>query len=201
MSHRRTILGLASMALGGVALTPRATAVAAPADDRALLAELRDEREVRHLFAGYVRAVMRRDGDAVAAFFAPDAWIRNFTNVMGEAVPGVAPLRAAEIGAFVSNAYHPYHPGMWSHILHADGVMRLDGARGHYSAQVVYISTFARGPDGAPLVRPDLLGDKHAGEVTPTNCAFWEADVVRLAGAWKIAELRIIVDLPYVASA
>lgn len=196
MNPRRSVLGLGALALG--LLTAARPAAAAPEDT--LLGELLDEREVRQLFAAYVRAVMRRDGDAVASFFAPGAWIRNYVNRKGEAVDGVPPLRAAEIARFVSSVYHPYHPGMWSHILHADAVVSLDKDRGHYSAQVVYLTTFTQAPDGGPLMRPDLFGEGHAGEVLPTNCALWEADVVRIAGAWKIAELRIIVDLPYVAS-
>src|SRR5688572_8414871 len=116
MTGRRGVLALLATGAGGLAAGP---ARAAASDRDALLAELVDERAIRRLFSGYVAAVMRRDGAAVQAFFTADAWIRNFTNVAGEATPGVAPLRASEIGAFVDRAYHPYHPGQWSHIVHA----------------------------------------------------------------------------------
>jgi hypothetical protein len=198
MAGRRGVLALLGAGAGGLAAGP---ARAAASDRDALLAELVDERAIRRLFAGYVAAVMRRDGAAVQTFFTADAWIRNFTNVAGEATPGVAPLRASEIGAFVDRAYHPYHPGQWSHIVHADEVVRIEGDAARFDSQVLYLTTFTRDHDGAPLVIGDRWGGKRAGEAMVTNCARWEADLRRASAGWKIAELRIIVDIPYMASA
>lgn len=162
---------------------------------------LLDHILVRRVFAEYVQAVIHRDGAAVQAFFAPDAFIRNFTNRNGQRVPGAAALRASEIGAFVSRSYHPYHPGMWSHILHTGEIVDVDGGSARYRAQVTYLNSYTQGPDGAPLSRPDMFGDGHAGEVVVTNCGMWEAELAKMDGGWKISELRIIVDIPYVAGA
>lgn len=196
MTARRWFLGLLGASAGGVAAPARARAT----DRDDLVAELVDERAIRRLFAGYVAAVMHRDGAAVQAFFTADAWIRNFVNEGGQAKPGVPPLRAGEIGAFVDRNYHPYHPGMWSHIIHADEVVQLDGDLARFDAQVLYLNTFTRDRDGSALMLADRWGGKRAGEAIVTNCARWESDLRRTSTAWKIAELRIVVDIPYMAS-
>jgi hypothetical protein len=193
MRDRRALLALGSGTLA-------AAATAAPAAAGPGAATMLDHILIRQVFAAYARAVIRRDGGEVQAFFAPGAMVRNFTNRGGVREPGAGPLRADQMADYVDHAYHPYKPGMWSHILHTGEIVELDGDRARYSTQVTYLNAYSRGSDGAALSVPDILGLPHAGQVSVTNCGMWEAELVRAADAWRIAELTITVDLPYVAS-
>jgi hypothetical protein len=199
MLHRRKLLGLSLFGLGA-AVVPQVKAHTrrSPDQDRRLL-ELYEQNAVKRLFSEYVRAVIRRDGDAVQSCFAPSGMIRNFTNRNGELLPGANPMRAADIGEFVNHAYHPYSPGMWGHIYHAGEIIDIADDRASYSSQVAYANAYALSPEGQPLERFDLFGHRRAGEVVVTNCGMWEAKLSKSAGAWKIDELSIIVDIPYVA--
>jgi ketosteroid isomerase-like protein len=155
-----------------------------------------EERKVQEVLARYVRATDARDGVAQGSLFTDDAVVEILAKdgigtheAVGEPVIGGAGVRHA-----VENLMAPHPPGGSSHHVTGDHIIEIDGDRAHLNAQYVVFETRAdsRPAEGWP---PEVIGVQ--GTVRPTESGYYDTDLCRIDGEWKIVHHRILGDLPF----
>lgn len=156
-----------------------------------------DERDVQEVLARYVRATDRRDGATQGALFTSDAIIELFTKTgpdtyepVGEPMIGGAAVEYA-----VDNFMAPHPEGGSSHHVTADHIITVDGDTAHLNAQVIVfeVRAAARPADGWPA---DAFGAQ--ATVRPIESGYYDTDLRRVDGAWKITHHRVLLDMPLV---
>lgn len=156
-----------------------------------------DERRIAEVFARYVRSTDARDGVAQGALYTDDAIVQIYSKTgpgtydpIGEPVIGAAGVRYA-----VENYMAPHPPGASSHHVTADHLIEVDGDTAHFSAQVIVFEVRAdpRPADGWP---EGTIGQQ--GTVRSTESGYYDTDLVKIAGEWKISRHRVLLDLPMV---
>lgn len=156
-----------------------------------------DEREIQEILARYVRATDRRDGRAQGALFTQDAVVQSFSRTGPDSYEAVAPplIGGAAVAYAVDNYMAPHPVGGSSHHMTADHLIEVDGDRAHLNAQFVVFRVQAAS-------RPE--NDRPAGAfgaqgtVQPIESGYYDTDLLRLDGEWKIVGHRIRLDMPYV---
>ncbi|MFE0538329.1 nuclear transport factor 2 family protein [Streptomyces nigra] len=154
-----------------------------------------DERKVQEVLARYVRATDTRDGKAQGALFTDDATVQIHTKTgpgtyepLGEPLIGGASVQYA-----VENFMTPHPEGGSSHHLTADHIIEVDGDRAHCSAQFVVFRVRAeRRPDGGWPA--GAFGAQ--GTVEPHESGYYETELRRVDGAWKIVRHDVLLDMP-----
>ncbi|GHF91622.1 nuclear transport factor 2 family protein [Streptomyces thermodiastaticus] len=154
-----------------------------------------DEREVQEVLARYVRATDRRDGRAQGALFTDDAVVQIHTKEgpdryepFGEPLIGGAAVQYA-----VDNFMEPHPEGGSSHHTTSDHIIEVDGDRAHLNAQFIVFRVRARRrpeagwPAGA-------LGAQ--GTVEPIESGYYDTDLRRIDGEWKIVRHDVLMDMP-----
>ncbi|MFB7286968.1 nuclear transport factor 2 family protein [Actinacidiphila glaucinigra] len=153
------------------------------------------EREVREVLARYVRATDRRDGKGQGALFTDDAVVQIYARTgAGDHEPVGEPLIGGAAVAYAVEHYMAPHPeGCSSHHMTADHIVEVDGDRAHMNAQFVVFRTRSvpRPAGGWPA---GTLGAQ--GTVEPVESGYYDTDLIRVDGAWKIARHRVLMDMP-----
>lgn len=154
-----------------------------------------DEREVEEVLARYVRATDRRDGKEQGGLFTDDAVVQIYTKSgpdsyepFGEPLIGGAGVEHA-----VANFMSAHPTGGSSHHTTFDHIIAVEGDRAHLNSQfIVYrVQAFARPADGWPA------GARGAqGTVQPIESGFYDTDLRRVGGDWKIVKHSVLMDMP-----
>ena len=156
-----------------------------------------DEREVQEILARYVRAADRRDGAAEGALFTDDAIVQIYTKTgpdtrcpVGEPMIGGESVRYA-VENFMAPRSRAWVPR--SHHITADHIIEVRGDEAHMNAQFIVFRILgdARPADGWP---EGALGAQ--GTVQPIESGYYDTDLRRIDGEWKIVHHRIWLDLP-----
>ena len=156
-----------------------------------------DERTIQEILGRYVRATDRRDGKAQGALFTDDAVVQSFSKTGPDSYEAVAPplIGGAAVAYAVDNYMAPHPVGGSSHHVTSDHIIEVDGDRAHMNAQFVVFriqsaprpeSGWAAGTFGAQ------------GTVQPIESGYYDTDLLRIDGEWKIVEHRVLLDMPYV---
>ncbi|WP_410812587.1 nuclear transport factor 2 family protein [Micromonospora sp. 067-2] len=154
-----------------------------------------DERSIEDVLARYVRATDRRDGAAQAALFTDDSTTQIYTRTgpaawepVGDPLLGPAAVRYA-VDTFMS----PHPPLGSSHHVTANHLVDTTGDTAHISAQFVVFEV--RGAERPATGWPaGTLGAQ--GTVRPVESGYYETDLRRVDGAWKIFRHEVRMDLP-----
>jgi ketosteroid isomerase-like protein len=154
-----------------------------------------EEQRVREILARYVRATDRRDGKTQGSLFTDDAVVQIFIKTgpdayepLGEPLIGGAGVQYA-----VENYMAPHPEGGSSHDTTSDHVIEVDGDRAHMNAQFVVFEVRAtsRPAGGWP---EDAFGAQ--GTVRPIESGYYDTDLRRVDGEWKIVHHRVLMDMP-----
>lgn len=130
-----------------------------------LLARLEAESQIRRLVGLYCDAVNRRDADAAAMLFAPDAAIRIAD------FPGISGAEAIREGMRQTFAHHLFLRQQCDlGLIDVDG----DTARARLS---VFEASHKAGEEGVSLI-----------------WGFYEDEYARLAGGWRFARRRYVLQ-------
>jgi hypothetical protein len=154
-----------------------------------------DERKVQEVMARYVRATDARDGVAQGSLFTDDATVQIYTKTGPETYEPVGePLIGGDGVRYGVENFMAPHPTLGSsHHVTADHLITIDGEQAHLNAQFIVFEV--RGdarpaggwPDGA-------FGAQ--GSVRPIESGYYDTDMIRVAGEWKIVGHRVLMDLP-----
>nr|WP_278045610.1 nuclear transport factor 2 family protein [Micromonospora kangleipakensis] len=154
-------------------------------------------RQVIEVLARYVRGSDRRDGNAVAALYTKDAVTELYSRTGPQTYePILPPLEGpGPIEALVSQAGVPMPAGVFTHHVTADHTVTVDVDTAHLSAQFVLYETRAgRRPEHG--WRPGTSGTQ--GTVRPIESGYYETDLRRVDGRWRITRHRVYNDMPVV---
>ncbi|WP_127508061.1 nuclear transport factor 2 family protein [Actinoplanes solisilvae] len=156
-----------------------------------------DEREIQEVLSRYVRATDRRDGKTQGALFTDDAIVQSFTRTGTDDYEPVAPplIGGAAVAYAVDNYMLPHPVGGASHHVTSDHIIEVDGDRAHLNAQFIVfrIQGAARPEGGWPA---EAFGAQ--GTVHPIESGYYDTDLRRIDGEWKIVGHRVLLDMPYV---
>jgi ketosteroid isomerase-like protein len=155
-----------------------------------------DERKIQEVLARYVRATDRRDGKTQGALFTDDAIVQisikagpDTCQPFGEPLIGGAGVEYA-----VNNIMAPHPEGGSSHHTTMDHIIEVDGDRAHLNAQFIVYSVQA-------LARPAEGWQEGArgaqGTVRPIESGYYDIDLRRVDGEWKIVHHRALLDMPF----
>lgn len=157
-----------------------------------------DEREIQQVLARYVRATDRRDGRAQGALFTDDAVVQIHTKTgpasyqpFGQPLIGGAGVEYA-----VANFMAPHPPGGASHHTTSDHIIEVGGDRAHLNAQFIVFEVQAapRPAQGWPT------GTSGAqGTVRPIESGYYDTELRRVGGEWKIVKHDVLMDMPIAA--
>nr|WSY54196.1 nuclear transport factor 2 family protein [Streptomyces sp. NBC_00886] len=154
-----------------------------------------DERKVQEILARYVRATDRRDGKSQGALFTDDATAQIFTKTGPDAYEPVGEpiIGGAGVAYAVDNFMAPHPEGGSSHHVTADHLIEVDGDRAHMNAQFVVFEVRAtsRPAGGWP---EGVFGAQ--GTVRPIESGYYDTDLRRIDGEWKIVRHRVLMDMP-----
>ncbi|MEV6012322.1 nuclear transport factor 2 family protein [Streptomyces sp. NPDC051976] len=154
-----------------------------------------DEQQIKEVLARYVRATDRRDGTAQGALFTDEAVVQMLTKTgpdtyepVGEPIIGGAGVRYA-----VENFMAPHPEGGSSHHVTADHIIEIDGDFAHVNAQVIVFEIRAakRPSNGWPAGAFGMQGT-----VRPIESGYYDTDLHRIDGVWKIVRHRLLLDMP-----
>ncbi|MDH6214882.1 nuclear transport factor 2 family protein [Streptomyces pseudovenezuelae] len=157
---------------------------------------MNDEREVAEVMARYVRATDRRDGKEQGGLFTDEAVVQTYIKTgpdsyepLGEPLIGGA---GVEYGVTHHMAPHP--EGGSSHHLTTDHLIDVDGDHAHLNAHFVVFSVqaFARPAEGWP---DGAFGAQ--GTVRPIESGYYDMDLRRVDGEWRIVRHSVLLDMPY----
>ena len=156
-----------------------------------------DERKVQEVLARYVRTTDRRDGKSHGALYTDDATVQVFIKTGQDAYEqtGEPIIGASGVAYAMDNFMAPHPEGGSSHHVTADHIIEVDGDEAHMNAQFVVfeVRATARPADGWP---EDAFGIQ--GTVRPIESGYYDTDLRRIDGEWKITRHRVLHDMPYV---
>ncbi|MFJ1975519.1 nuclear transport factor 2 family protein [Streptomyces sp. NPDC087903] len=156
-----------------------------------------DERKIQAVLARYVRATDQRDGKTQGALFTDDAIVQSFSKTgPGSYEPVAPPMNGgAAVEYAVENYMAPHPVGGSSHHVTADHIIEVDGDRARVNAQfIVFRIQAAARPEGGWA--EGTFGSQCT--VQPIESGYYDTDLRRIDGEWKIVGHRILLDMPYV---
>ncbi|MEU0647730.1 nuclear transport factor 2 family protein [Streptomyces umbrinus] len=155
-----------------------------------------DERKVQEVLAHYVRAADRRDGKSQGALFTDDAIVDVFVKTGPDAYEKVGEpiVGGAGVAYAVDNFMAPHPEGGSSHHVTADHLIEVDGDEAHMNAHFVVfeVRALSRPAGGWP---EDAFGAQ--GTIRPIESGYYDTDLHRIDGEWKIVRHRVLHDMPY----
>lgn len=155
-----------------------------------------DERKVQEVLARYVRAADRRDGKSQGALFTDDAIVDVFVKTGPDAYQQIGEpiIGGAGVAYAVDNFMAPHPEGGSSHHVTADHLIEIDGDRAHMNAHFVVfeVRALSRPAAGWPA---DAFGAQ--GTIRPIESGYYDTDLRRIDGEWKIVQHRVLHDMPY----
>lgn len=155
-----------------------------------------DERKVQEVLARYVRTTDRRDGKTQGALFTDDATVEIYIKTGSDAYEplGEPIIGGSGVEYAVDNFMAPHPEGGSSHHTTSDHIIEVDGDGAHMNAQFVVFEVRATSrpeggwPEGA-------FGAQ--GTVRPIESGYYDTDLRRVDGDWKIIRHRVLHDMPY----
>ncbi|MEU3982888.1 nuclear transport factor 2 family protein [Streptomyces sp. NPDC026672] len=156
-----------------------------------------DREEIIEVLARYVRANDTRNGSALGTLFTEDVLIEVFQHDgSGGRVELAPPTRGRDTLVHIYDHLMPPHePGNWSHHVTSDHLVTVDGDRAQVNAQFMMFRV--RGAEQPAGGWPE--GTRGAqGTITPEESGYYETDLVREGGGWRIAHHRVLHDIPFV---
>jgi hypothetical protein len=154
-----------------------------------------DERKVQEVLARYVRATDQRDGRAQGALFTDEAVVQIYTKTGPDSYEPFGPplIGGAGVEYAVNNFMAPHPEGGSSHHTTFDHIIDVEGDRAHLNAQfVVYrVQASARPAEGWPT---GVSGTQ--GNVGPVESGYYDTDLRRVGGEWKIVKHSVLMDMP-----
>ncbi|MEU5295970.1 nuclear transport factor 2 family protein [Streptomyces umbrinus] len=155
-----------------------------------------DERRVQEVLAHYVRAADRRDGKSQGALFTDDAIVDVFIKTGPDAYEKVGEpiVGGAGVAYAVDNLMAPHPEGGSSHHVTADHLIEVDGDEAHMNAHFVVfeVRALSRPAGGWP---EDAFGAQ--GTIRPIESGYYDTDLHRIDGEWKIVRHSVLHDMPY----
>ncbi|MGX9891082.1 nuclear transport factor 2 family protein [Streptomyces sp. NPDC002276] len=155
-----------------------------------------DEREVQEVLARYVRAADRRDGKSQGALFTDDAIVEVLVKTGPDAYERIGEpiIGGAGVAYAVDNFMAPHPEGGSSHHVTADHLIEVDGERAHMNAHFVVfeVRALSHPADGWPK---DTFGAQ--GTIRPIESGYYDTDLRRVDGEWRIVHHRVLHDMPY----
>ncbi|MEU8865425.1 nuclear transport factor 2 family protein [Streptomyces umbrinus] len=155
-----------------------------------------DERKVQEVLAHYVRAADRRDGKSQGALFTDDAIVDVFIKTGPDAYEKVGEpiVGGAGVAYAVDNFMAPHPEGGSSHHVTADHLIEVDGDEAHMNAHFVVfeVRALSRPAGGWP---EDAFGAQ--GTIRPIESGYYDTDLHRIDGEWKIVRHSVLHDMPY----
>jgi ketosteroid isomerase-like protein len=154
-----------------------------------------EERKIREILARYVRATDRRDGKTQGTLFTGDAVVQTLAKTGPDAYEPVGQpvIGGAGVEYAVEHFMAPHPAGGSSHHTTSDHIIEVDGDRAHLNAQFVVfeIRAAARPADGWP---EGAFGAQ--GTVRPIESGYYDTDLRRVEGQWKIVRHSVLMDMP-----
>lgn len=154
-----------------------------------------DERRVSEVLARYVRATDRRDGRTQGGLFTDEAVVQVYikTGPDGYEPFGEPLIGGAGVEYGVTNLMAAHPEGGSSHHVTADHLIDVDGERAHLNAQFVVfeVQASSRPADGWPA---GVFGAQ--GTVRPIESGYYDTDLRRIDGEWKIVKHSVLMDMP-----
>jgi hypothetical protein len=142
-----------------------------------------------------VRSTDARDGVAQGSLFTDDATVQIYTKTgPGAYEPVGEPLIGGDGVRYAVEHFMAPHPELGSsHHVTADHLIDVDGEQAHLNAQFVVFEV--RGDPRPPGGWPDgAFGAQ--GSVRPIESGYYDTDLSRVDGEWKIVHHRVLMDLP-----
>ncbi|MFJ8555034.1 nuclear transport factor 2 family protein [Streptomyces sp. NPDC093676] len=159
-----------------------------------------DREEIIEVLARYVRANDTRSGTSLVHLLTEDVLIEILQHDgKGGRVPLAEPMRGRDTLVDVYDNLMPAHErGHWSHHVTSDHLVTVDGDHGSLNAQFMMfrVAGTPKPSEGWP---DGTFGAQ--GVITPEESGYYESDLVRKDGTWRIAHHRIIHDMPFVVPA
>jgi len=155
-----------------------------------------DELAVQQVLAHYVRAHDRRDGDAMAALYTPDARVTIFSNNNPDGEPElIGEITGREaIAQAVAHMMKPHPPRGWSHNATDGLLIDIDGDRATVDAQFMVFTILgdAKPASGWPAGAAGAMGT-----ITPIESGYYTYNLVRVDGQWLIESQQVRHNLPF----
>ncbi|MBI4984634.1 MAG: nuclear transport factor 2 family protein [Rhodocyclales bacterium] len=151
--------------------------------------------KVSQVLARYVRAADRRDSEAVERLFVENGAVEMRWFNSGAPQPIGRLEGRKKIAWAVANMIPPHTQRGNSHHSSMDHIVTINGDRAELDAQFVLYRTVsaARPETGWP---PGTSGNQ--GTIRADNAGYYRLKLVRVDGDWRIAEMIIDHDLPFV---
>jgi hypothetical protein len=152
-----------------------------------------DKREIIEALAHYVRALEERDGDAIAALFAPDGEFEVFgrDGVNGYAASGIRVVGRDKIRAMIENGSLP--PGRGMHYLTTDHIVEINGDEATMDAQFVAVeSNTGVASDHDWTTAAKML----RGSLALSMVGRYDSQLQRVHGRWVFTTHRVKHNLP-----
>ncbi|MBV2353970.1 nuclear transport factor 2 family protein [Streptomyces sp. J2-1] len=159
-----------------------------------------DREDIIEVLARYVRANDTRNGSTLGELFTKDVLIEIFQHDgRGGRSELAPPTRGRDtLVDIYDNLMPPHEPDHWSHHVTSDHIVKVDGDRATLSAQfMMFRVRGVRKPDGGWPA--GTFGAQ--GTITPEESGYYETDLVREDGVWRIAHHRVLHDIPFVIPA
>jgi len=156
-------------------------------------ASMNDRQEIPEVLARYVQALEERDGDALAALFAPDGEFQVFSRYGREEYVA---LDADVVGhdalrAMMKSGALP--PGRGMHYLTTDHIVAITGDAATLRAQFVVVESNAspRPENGWPA-GADLM----QGKLALIMIGYYESCLRKIGGSWLFTRHQVKHSLP-----
>ncbi len=154
-----------------------------------------EERKVQEILARYVRATDARDGVVQGSLFTDYATVQIYTKTGPDSYEAVGePLVGGDGVRYAVEHFMAPHPELGSsHHVTLDHLIDVDGDQAHCNAQFVVFKVRgdARPTGGWPA---GVFGAQ--GSVRPIESGYYDTDLRRIDGEWKIVAHRVLMDLP-----
>jgi hypothetical protein len=158
---------------------------------------MNDRHEIVELLARYVRALEKRDGEAVAALFTPDGEFELFgRSGRDDYAAGVKVVGRENICAMVNGG--SVAPGRGMHYLTTDRIVEINGDEASLDAQFVAVESNADLPTNSTWTTAQ--GIVH-GTLALTMIGRYDSRLARIDGRWAFTVHRVKHNLPIVIPA
>ena len=154
---------------------------------------MNDRYEIIETLARYARALEERDGDALAALFAPEGVFQVFSRYAGEEYVALDADVAGQdaLRAMLKNSTMP--PGHGMHYLTTDHIVDITGDEATLQAQFVVVASTANPrpesgwPPGAELMQ---------GKLALIMIGHYDSRLRRIGGNWVFTRHQVKHSLP-----
>ncbi|MFD9669921.1 nuclear transport factor 2 family protein [Rhodococcus sp. NPDC059968] len=154
---------------------------------------MNDRQDILEVLARYVRAFEKRDGDALAALFAPDGELQVFSRYGREEYVALDADRVGDdaLRAMVNSGTLP--PGRGMHYLTTDHIVDITGDEATLQAQFVVVGSNANPrPENGWPAGADLM----QGKLAPIMIGHYESRLRKIGDSWLFTRHQVKHSLP-----